>query len=251
MQRDDDDDSNDDVFGESDLIELQVRGRRGKRKKNRGRGKAQSQTQPLLSSHQPIQGSTQSKLKVPGQRRGKTGAANGTINPNAQSSRIKQIAGESDFNLGSSMDIDMEQMMERDLTQTQLTTNDGPIISTATAQLGTASWHAGGENVNIFAAQRANIEHQNNGNEMNIPQQGHLAAYGADGAGFQPLIGQEQELSEDGLEQDQGQLDLNIIPDNPGNEIPSRHTQDIRWSEEIKSNINPSPNSPCKEKKGR
>ncbi|KAA6393335.1 MAG: hypothetical protein EZS28_011139, partial [Streblomastix strix] len=111
MQRDDDHDSNDDVFGEPDLIELQVRGRRGRGKKNRDRGKAQSQTQPLLSSHQPIQGSTQSKLKVPGQRHGKTGAANGTINPSAQSSRIKQIAGGSDFNLGSSMDIDMEQMM--------------------------------------------------------------------------------------------------------------------------------------------
>ncbi|KAA6332247.1 MAG: hypothetical protein EZS28_053299, partial [Streblomastix strix] len=136
MQRDDDHDSNDDVFEESDLIELQVRGRRGRGKKNRGRGKAQSQAQPLLSSHQLIQGSTQSKLKVPGQRRGKTGAADGTINPSAQSSRIKQIAGWSDFNLGSSMDIDMEQMMERDLTQTQPTTNDGPIISTAPPQLG-------------------------------------------------------------------------------------------------------------------
>ncbi|KAA6366027.1 MAG: hypothetical protein EZS28_038446, partial [Streblomastix strix] len=71
MQRDDDHDSNDEVFGDADLIELQVRGRRGRGKKNRGRGK----------------GSTQSKLKVPGQRRGKTGAANGTINPSAQSSR--------------------------------------------------------------------------------------------------------------------------------------------------------------------
>ncbi|KAA6403183.1 MAG: hypothetical protein EZS28_001309 [Streblomastix strix] len=136
MRRDDDHDSNDDVFGESNLIELQVRGRRGRGKKNRGRGKAQSQTQPLLSRHQPIQGSTQSKLKVPGQRRGKTGAANGTINPSAQSSRIKQIAGGSDFNLGSCMDIDMEQMMERDLTQTQPTTNDGPIVSTAHLNLG-------------------------------------------------------------------------------------------------------------------
>ncbi|KAA6355788.1 MAG: hypothetical protein EZS28_048686, partial [Streblomastix strix] len=33
MQRDDDHDSNDDVFGEPDLIELQVRGRRGRGKK--------------------------------------------------------------------------------------------------------------------------------------------------------------------------------------------------------------------------
>ncbi|KAA6321193.1 MAG: hypothetical protein EZS28_054586, partial [Streblomastix strix] len=72
IQRDDDHESNDDVFGETDLIELQFRGRRGRGKKNRGRGKAQSQAQPLLSSHQTIQESTQSKLKVPGQRRGKT-----------------------------------------------------------------------------------------------------------------------------------------------------------------------------------
>ncbi|KAA6369107.1 MAG: hypothetical protein EZS28_035368, partial [Streblomastix strix] len=75
MQRDDDHDSNDDVFGEADLIQLQVRGQRGRGKKNRGRGKAQSQVQPLLSSHQPIQGSMQSKLKVLGQWRRKTGAA--------------------------------------------------------------------------------------------------------------------------------------------------------------------------------
>ncbi|KAA6366953.1 MAG: hypothetical protein EZS28_037520, partial [Streblomastix strix] len=176
MQRDDDHDSNDDVFGESDLIELQVRGRRGRGQENRGRGKAQSQTQQLLSSHQPIQGSTQSKLRVPGRRRGKTGAANETINPSAQSSRIKQIACGSDFNLGSSMDIDMEQMMEGDLTQTQPTTNDGPFVSAAPPQLRMASWHAGGENVNVFAAQRANIEHQNNGNEMNIPRQAEVAA---------------------------------------------------------------------------
>ncbi|KAA6371542.1 MAG: hypothetical protein EZS28_032932 [Streblomastix strix] len=126
MQRDEDHDSNDDVFGDADLIELQVRGRRKRGKKNRGRGKAQSQAQPLLSSHQPIQESTQSKLRVPGRRRGKTGAANGTINPSAQSSGIKQIADGSDFNFGSSMDIDMKQMMEWDLTQTQRTTNDCP-----------------------------------------------------------------------------------------------------------------------------
>ncbi|KAA6364088.1 MAG: hypothetical protein EZS28_040385 [Streblomastix strix] len=211
MQRDDDHDSNDDVFGESDLIEQQVRGRRGRGKKNRGRGKAQSQTQPLLSCHQPIQGSTQSKLKVPGQRRGKTGAANGTINPSAQSFRTKQIAGGSDFNFGSGMDIDMEQMMEKDLTQTQPTTNDGPIVSTAPLQLGSASWHSGRENVNGFAAQRVNIQHVNNGNEMYIPQQGHLAAYGAGGLGFQPLINPEYEQSEDGPEQDQGQQDIKIF----------------------------------------
>ncbi|KAA6391961.1 MAG: hypothetical protein EZS28_012517 [Streblomastix strix] len=95
-----DQNSNDDVFGEADLIQLQVRDHKGKRKKGRSRGKAQSQTQPLLSSHQLIQGSTQSKLKVPGQRRGKTGTANRNINPSAQSSHIKQIADESDNNLG-------------------------------------------------------------------------------------------------------------------------------------------------------
>ncbi|KAA6326639.1 MAG: hypothetical protein EZS28_053923, partial [Streblomastix strix] len=55
MQRDDDHDSNDDVFGEPDLIQIQIRGLRGKRKKCRGRSKVQSQTQPLQSSHEPIQ----------------------------------------------------------------------------------------------------------------------------------------------------------------------------------------------------
>ncbi|KAA6388261.1 MAG: hypothetical protein EZS28_016213 [Streblomastix strix] len=186
MQRDDDHDSNDDVFEDADLVELQVRGRRGRGKKNRGRGKAQSQTQPLLFSHQPIQESTQSKLKVPGQRRGKTGAANGTINPSAQSSRIKQITGGSNFNFGSSMDIDMEQMMERDLTQTQSTTNDGPIVSIVPQQLAAASWHVGGETIDVFASQRSNIQHLNDRNEMNIPQQCHLAAQSAYGLRFLP-----------------------------------------------------------------
>ncbi|KAA6387709.1 MAG: hypothetical protein EZS28_016762 [Streblomastix strix] len=93
----------------------------------------------------------------------------------------KQIAGGSDFNFRSGMDIDMEQMMERDLTQTQSTTNDGPIVSTAPPQLGTASLLAGGDTANIFAAQCANIQHLYDGNEMNIPQQGHIAAQGAEG----------------------------------------------------------------------
>ncbi|KAA6404238.1 MAG: hypothetical protein EZS28_000225 [Streblomastix strix] len=95
----------------------------------------------------------QTKLEVLGQRRGKTGAANGTINRSAQSSCIKQITGGSDFNFGSSMDIDMEQMMERELTQTKLTINDGPIVSTAPRQLRIAQCHAGGETASVFAAQ--------------------------------------------------------------------------------------------------
>ncbi|KAA6371061.1 MAG: hypothetical protein EZS28_033413, partial [Streblomastix strix] len=222
IQRDDDHDSNDDIFGESDLIELQVRGRRGRGKKNRGRGKAQSQEQPLLSSHQPIQGSTQSKIKVPGQRHGKTGAANGTINPSAQSSHIKQIAGWSDFNFGS-----------------------------APPQLGTASWHAGGENANVFAALRANIEHQNNGNEMNIPQQAHLAAQGAGGPEFQPLMGPEQVQSEDEPEQDQGQQDLNNLPDIPGNEGPPGLTQETRRSQANQGSTKSRSKSSRKKKKGR
>ncbi|KAA6363663.1 MAG: hypothetical protein EZS28_040810, partial [Streblomastix strix] len=124
IQREDDHNSNDNVFGESVLIQLQLGGHRGKGKKERSRCKAQPQAQPLLTSHQLIQESSWSKLKVPEQRRKKTGAANGTINPSAQSSHIKQIAGGSDNNFGSSMDIDMEQMMEKDLTQIQPTTND-------------------------------------------------------------------------------------------------------------------------------
>ncbi|KAA6349734.1 MAG: hypothetical protein EZS28_051921, partial [Streblomastix strix] len=117
IQRDEDHDSNDDVFGEADLIQLQERIHRRKGKKFRGR--------------------------VHGQMRGKTGVVNGTINLSAQSSHIKQITSGSNFNFGSCLDIDMEQMMERDLTQTQPTTNEGPIVSTTPPQLGTASWHAG------------------------------------------------------------------------------------------------------------
>ncbi|KAA6376696.1 MAG: hypothetical protein EZS28_027777 [Streblomastix strix] len=220
IQKDEDHNSNDNVFGEVDLIQLQVRGHRGKGKKGRVRGKPQSQALPLLSSHRLIQEGTYCNLKVPEQRRGKPGAANWTINPSAQSFRIKQITGWSDFNFGSSMDIDMEQMIERDLIQTLPTTNDGPIVSTVSPQLGTASWRAGGKIVSAFAAQHANTDNMNYGNEMNIPQQGHLAAQGADFLGFQPLIGQEQEQSEDEPEQDQGQLDLNNLPDNSQNEGP-------------------------------
>ncbi|KAA6369617.1 MAG: hypothetical protein EZS28_034856 [Streblomastix strix] len=192
IQRDDDHDNNDNIIEEADLIQLQVIGHKGKRKKSRGRGKVQSQAQPLLTSHRPIQESTQSKLKVPGLRRGKTGASNGTINLSAQSSRLKQITGGSDFNFGSSIDIDMEQMIERDLTQTQPTTNDGHIVQTAQSQFGD----------NIMACC------------------GRTATQGADGLVFQPLIDQEQEQSEDEPEQDQGQLDLNNLPDNPENEGP-------------------------------
>ncbi|KAA6403979.1 MAG: hypothetical protein EZS28_000489 [Streblomastix strix] len=61
-------------------------------KKSRCIGKTRPRVQPLLSSHRPIQGRKQSKLKVPGQRLERTGAANGFIYPNAQSSHIKQLA---------------------------------------------------------------------------------------------------------------------------------------------------------------
>ncbi|KAA6386411.1 MAG: hypothetical protein EZS28_018058, partial [Streblomastix strix] len=211
IQRDVDHNSNDDVFGKADQIELQVRDHSGRVMKSRSRGKAQSQAQPVLSNHRPIQESTQFKLKFSVQRRGRTGTANGTIGPSEQSSHIKQIAGGSNYNFGSSMEIDIEKMMERDLTLTQRTTNDGPIVSTAPPQLVTESWNAGGDTANVFAAQHANIQHLNDGNEMNIPQQAHLAAQGVDGLGFQPLMDPEQEKSEDEPEQDQGQLDLTIF----------------------------------------
>ncbi|KAA6383003.1 MAG: hypothetical protein EZS28_021466 [Streblomastix strix] len=164
----------------------------------------------------------QSKLRVPGKRRRKTGAADGTINPSAQSSRIKQIASESDFNFGS-----------------------------ASPQLGTASWHVEGDTANGFAAQRENIQHLNDGNEICIPQQGHLADQGADGFGFQPLMGPQQEQSEDEPEQDQGQQDLNNLPDNPGNEGPPGLTQETRRSEANKSSIEPRPEYYFRKKKGR
>ncbi|KAA6369106.1 MAG: hypothetical protein EZS28_035367 [Streblomastix strix] len=148
------------------------------------------------------------------------------------------------------MDIDMEQVMERDLTQTQPTTNDGPIVSTAPPQLGTASWHAGGETANVFTAQRANIQHLYDGNEMSIPQQAHLAVQSADGLGFQPLIGQEQEQSEDRPEQDQGQLDLNNLPDNPGNQGQLGLTQETRRSEANKGRTKSRTKYSRKKKKG-
>ncbi|KAA6388483.1 MAG: hypothetical protein EZS28_015990 [Streblomastix strix] len=134
------------------------------------------------------------------------------------------------------MDIDMEQIMERDLTQKQPTTIDGLIVTTALPQLGDA--------------QRANIQHQNDGNEMNIPQHGHLAAQGADGLGFQPLMGPEQEQSEDEPEHDQGQLDLNNLPDNPGNEGPLGLTQETRRSEANKGSSKPRLKSSRKKMKG-
>ncbi|KAA6376893.1 MAG: hypothetical protein EZS28_027578, partial [Streblomastix strix] len=79
--------------------------------------------------------------------------------------------------------------------------------------------------------QRANIQHVNGGKEMYIPQQGHLAAQRADGLGFQPLIGQEQEQSEDEPVQDQGQPDLINLPDNPQNEGQPEPLQETRRSQ--------------------
>ncbi|KAA6375928.1 MAG: hypothetical protein EZS28_028544 [Streblomastix strix] len=159
IKRDDDHDSNDDLFGEADLIQLKVRGYRGRGKKNRGKYAVQ--------------------VKVPGQRRKNSGAANGTINPSSQSFLIKQITGGSNFNFGSV-----------------------------------------GENGNVFAAQRSYNQHQNDENEMNISPLGHLSAQNIDGLGFQPLIGPEQEQSEDRTEQNQGQQDLNNLLDSTENEGP-------------------------------
>ncbi|KAA6401268.1 MAG: hypothetical protein EZS28_003206 [Streblomastix strix] len=137
------------------------------------------------------------------------------------------------------------------LIQTEHTSNDGPIVSKAPPQLATASWHAEGETANVFAAQRANIQHLYDGNEMNIPQQGHLAAQGADCLGFQPPIGQEQEQTEDRLEQDQGQQDLNNLRDNPGYEGPPGLSQETRRSEANKSSTKSRSKSSRKKKKGR
>ncbi|KAA6393088.1 MAG: hypothetical protein EZS28_011384 [Streblomastix strix] len=162
--------------------------------------------------------SAQSKLKIHGQKCGKTRAANGIINPSAQSSRVKQITSGSDYNFRSSTDIDMEYMMERDLAQTQPTTNDGTIVSTASRQLGTALWHARGETASIFAAQRVITESMNFENEMNIPHHGHLEAQSTDRHGFQPLTGQVKEQPKDDPQQDHDQLDLNNLPDNPENQ---------------------------------
>ncbi|KAA6403182.1 MAG: hypothetical protein EZS28_001308 [Streblomastix strix] len=86
---------------------------------------------------------------------------------------------------------------------------------------------------------------------MNIPQQDHLAAQRADGLGFQPLMGPEQEQSEDKPEHDQDQLDLNNLPDNPENEGPPGLTQETRRSEANKGSTKSRSKSSRKKKKGR
>ncbi|KAA6401068.1 MAG: hypothetical protein EZS28_003407 [Streblomastix strix] len=115
---------------------------------------------------------------------------------------------------------------------------------------GTASQHLGVEIVDVFAAQRANIQQLNDGNKMNIPQQGHHAAQIANIHGFQPMICPEQEQSEDEPEQDQGKLDLNNLPDNPGNEGPQGLIQETRRGEANKGSIKSCPKSSRKKKNG-
>ncbi|KAA6363032.1 MAG: hypothetical protein EZS28_041441, partial [Streblomastix strix] len=70
IQIDDDHDSNDDVFGDADLIELQVRGRRGRGKKNRGRGVVKAFAPSLQihqhSIHQPCSPEVSSNHEVSG-----------------------------------------------------------------------------------------------------------------------------------------------------------------------------------------
>ncbi|KAA6376486.1 MAG: hypothetical protein EZS28_027985 [Streblomastix strix] len=126
----------------------------------------------------------------------------------------------------------------------------GPIVSTASTQLRTAPQHAGRETASVFAAQRENIYLLKDNNEMNIPQQGRLAAQGAEGIGLQPKIDQEQEQSEDGPEQDQGQQNFNNLPDKQENESSLGLIQDTRRSEANKGSIKSRPKSSRKMKKG-
>ncbi|KAA6361022.1 MAG: hypothetical protein EZS28_043451, partial [Streblomastix strix] len=86
---------------------------------------------------------------------------------------------------------------------------------------------------------------------MNIPQKGHLAAQSADGLGFQPLIGPEQEQSEDEPEQAQRQQDLNNHPNNPENESSSGLKQETRRCDANKVSIKPRPKSSLKKNNGR
>ncbi|KAA6387006.1 MAG: hypothetical protein EZS28_017464 [Streblomastix strix] len=67
----------------------------------------------------------------------------GTINPSAQSSRIKQTAGRSVYNLGSSMDIDIDRMMEKNLIQIKRTISNSLVVSTALLQQERNEWRAG------------------------------------------------------------------------------------------------------------
>ncbi|KAA6378668.1 MAG: hypothetical protein EZS28_025803, partial [Streblomastix strix] len=191
IQRYKDHNSNDYVFGVADQIQLQVRGHRGRGNKSTGKFVDQI-TSPWVETRGDQSSQWDHKCR-------------------RLILSYKQVAGGSDYNFGSNMDIDIEQSMERDLTQTQPTTNDGPIVSTAPPQLGTASLHAEGE----------------------------TATQCAIGLGFQPLIGQEQEQSEDEPEQDQGQLDLNNLPDNPENESSLGLMQETRRSEANKGSIKP------------
>ncbi|KAA6367071.1 MAG: hypothetical protein EZS28_037400, partial [Streblomastix strix] len=73
----------------------------------------------------------------------------------------------------------------------------------------------------------------------------------ADDLGFQPLMGPEQEQFEEEPKQDQGQLDLNNLPDNPENERPPGLTQETRRSEANQGCIKPCPKSSLKKKQGR
>ncbi|KAA6394424.1 MAG: hypothetical protein EZS28_010048 [Streblomastix strix] len=93
---------------------------------------------------------------------------------------------------------------------------------------GSTSWHTEGETAIVFEAYRTTL---------------------ADGFGFQPLIGQEQEQSEDEPEQELGQLDLNNFPDNPEIDGPPGLTQETRRSEANKGYIKPRYKSSCEKKK--
>ncbi|KAA6381659.1 MAG: hypothetical protein EZS28_022812, partial [Streblomastix strix] len=237
LQRDEDLNNNDDVFGDADLIELQVRGHRGKGTKNRGRGQAQSQAQPQFIQSSAYLGKYIVQVKSPWTEAREDWSSQWDYKSQRLIFSYKTDRWWSDFNFGSSMDIDMEQMMERDLTQTQPTTNDDPIISTAPPKFETASWHAGEENASAFVVQRANIQHLNDRNEMSQLQQGHLAAQSAYGLGLQSLIGPGQEQSEDEPEQNQRKQDLNNIPDNQENKGLIGLKQETRRSDANKSSI--------------
>ncbi|KAA6365780.1 MAG: hypothetical protein EZS28_038694 [Streblomastix strix] len=146
------------------------------------------------------------------------------------------------------MDIDMEQMTEMDLTQVQLIIKSGIEIFTAPVELGRAPRHARENIADVFAAQSANIQHMNDGNEIILLQKCYLAAQRADDFIFQPLLGQKLEQFKEEPEHDRCLLDLNKLPDNPINVGQPGLTEEARRSETNQDCIQKRSKSPCKKK---
>ncbi|KAA6396366.1 MAG: hypothetical protein EZS28_008112 [Streblomastix strix] len=199
-------------------------------------------TRKLNKNPAPKQQSNQSTLlqRTPGQLQPSNQQQQITIRPQPQ---IYQLSTQSSISTSQSSETTSSNIIP--------TTSDGHIVLTALLQLWTVSLHAGGETANVFKAQRAIIQQFNDGNEMIQLQKGHQAAQGADGLGFQPLMGPEQEQSEDEPEKDKGYLDINNFSDIQDKEGSSGHTQETRRGDANKCCNKTRPNLPRKKKRSR